>query len=91
MCVVSAIIDNQINNWPKIGPTVTPGFVIHKIPCSQEELDEFRELLKKAKEWDKRTNQPNCESLEKTAKLKELCKELGEIAEATEKDLTHYE
>lgn len=86
MCVVSAIIDNQINNWPRhpaIGPTIYP-----QIP-SQKELDEFRELLKKAKEWDRLTNQPNCESLEKIAKLKELCKELGEIAEAIEKDLTN--
>ncbi len=44
---------------------------------SQGEIDEFRRLLEKAREYDKRTGQPECELDEKKAQVRALAKELG--------------
>ena len=46
-------------------------------PLTQEEIDELRKLLAKAKEYDEKTGQPDCELEEKKQKLIELAKDLG--------------
>lgn len=51
---------------------------IAKIPrISAEELAEFKRFLERARDYDKRTGQKDCEMEEKKAKLKELAKQLG--------------
>lgn len=44
---------------------------------TQQEIDEFRRLLEKAKKYDEEHNQPDCELDEKKQKLKKLAEELG--------------
>ena len=46
-------------------------------PITSEEIQEFRRLLERAREYDKRNNEPNCEMEEKKQKLRDLAKELG--------------
>ena len=44
---------------------------------TKEEIEEFRKLLDRAREYDKRNNEPDCETKEKKEKLLALAKELG--------------
>jgi len=46
-------------------------------PITDEEIQEFRRLLDRAREYDRRNNEPNCEIEEKKQKLRDLAKELG--------------
>jgi hypothetical protein len=43
----------------------------------QEDIDEFYRLLERAREYDKRHNEPECELEEKKARLIKLADELG--------------
>lgn len=82
MCVVSMVMDHYGDKWNKRLneqgpfqdlPTWTPSVVLP----SQSEIDEFRSLLQRAREYDKRHNEPNCELAEKKAKILDLAKQLG--------------
>jgi hypothetical protein len=86
MCVVSMIMDGRYDDWyrryyppytpyepPFIQPTFPP---VQPFP-TQLELDEFKRLLERAREYDKKNNEPNCEMEEKKQKLKKLAKDLG--------------
>lgn len=64
MCVYSMIMDKAIG-WPE---DYWHQPAVPKI---------FDNLLKGAKEYDKRTNQPDCELEEKKALLKKLADQLG--------------
>lgn len=64
MCVVSMVTDHFQHKWPlpryqydqsPLIPLPTP-FVITK-----SQWDEYQELKRKAIEYDKQNNQPNCE------------------------------
>lgn len=44
---------------------------------TQAEIDEFRRLLERAREYDIKNNEPNCEMEEKRKKIKDLADELG--------------
>jgi hypothetical protein len=46
-------------------------------PVSPEEVEEFRELLRKAREYDKRTGQKDCEEAQKRQKILDLANSLG--------------
>ncbi len=46
-------------------------------PITPEEIAEFRRLLDRAREYDKRNNEPECEMESKRQKLLDLAKELG--------------
>ena len=63
------------DDWPDVLPAPTPLKV--EPPISQEELKEFRELLRKAKEYDKRNNEPDCELESKKQALIDIAKKLG--------------
>ncbi len=84
MCVVSMIADHYYDRWkpyrtdpPTQWPnTFPPAPTPTRIP-SQAEIDEFHELLRKAREYDKRNNEPDCELEEKKKRLNDLAKELG--------------
>ena len=46
-----------------------------------EEIEEFRKLLERAREYDRKNNEPDCELDEKRQALKQLAKAMGiEIA-----------
>lgn len=61
MCVVSMVTDHYMKKWPQ--PAYVP---------SIEDYINFRELVRKAAEYDKITNQPNCPDAEKIDWQKEL-------------------
>ncbi len=43
----------------------------------KKEVQELKDLLTRAKEYDERTNQPNCEMEEKVALIKAVAKAVG--------------
>jgi hypothetical protein len=87
MCAVSMIMDARGDDWQRrwlqrqledqYRPYVQPTPPI----VTQQEIDEFRRLLERAREWDKEHGQPDCEMEEKREKLRSLAKDMGiEIA-----------
>ena len=80
MCVVSMVMDHYRDKWePYVQqPTVWP-VVIGKIPptITAEEVAEFRRLLERAREYDKRMGQPDCEVDDKRQILKRIAAALG--------------
>lgn len=88
MCVVSMVIDHYDEKWcknwhpmiPPIKPMPVPYPVnwppVPRVP-TQAEIDEFYELLRKAREYDKKNNQPDCEMEEKKKALLKLAEEMG--------------
>ena len=43
----------------------------------QRDIDEFYKLLERAREYDKRNNEPDCEMESKKEKIRDLAKQLG--------------
>lgn len=91
MCVVSMVMQHRYDEWndrirwpsspfpdtnPFGQPLVPPAPVVVR-PVTQEEVDEFRRLLERAREYDRKNNEPDCELDEKRQALKTLAKELG--------------
>lgn len=80
MCVVSMIMEHQWDKWNKryepfipsrpFKPTMPP-------PPTDEEIEEFRKLIERAKEYDKKNNEPECENEKKRQLLLDLAKQLG--------------
>lgn len=85
MCVVSMILDHYRDEWRRRyipQPILPMPGINYPIPVSprgptQEEVDEFRRLLDRAREYDKRNNEPDCEMDDKKRQLKELAEKLG--------------
>lgn len=84
MCTVSMIMDHYEDSWrrrfvqppiewPYTSPSVPPA---PKMP-TQAEIDEFRRLLERAREYDKRNGEPDCELEEKRQRIKDLAEKLG--------------
>lgn len=69
----------SIPNW--IGTGYAPADPIHSPPplprITDAEISEFRRLLERAREYDKRNNEPNCEMASKKKAIKDLAAELG--------------
>jgi hypothetical protein len=76
MCSVSMIMDHYNDEWQKryVQPQVFPPIL--PLP-TQQELDEFRRLLDRAREYDRKHGEPDCELAEKRGKLLDLAKQLG--------------
>jgi hypothetical protein len=75
------VIDHHLEKWRQPIPTTTP-FAPYAFPMpinmpTQKEIDEFHALLKRAREYDAKHNQPDCEMEEKRQKLLELSEQLG--------------
>lgn len=62
----------RINTPPVPMPQTIP---VRQIP--QADIDEFYKLLNRAREYDKRNNEPECEMQEKIDALKAVAKALG--------------
>lgn len=87
MCVVSMIMDHYDDKWFKDGlfpllpihtdsvdktPTL---FIVPKITA--EEVEEFRALLERAREYDKKNNEPDCEIESKKTRIRQLLTDLA--------------
>lgn len=80
MCVYSMIMDHYDDKWRRLVQSPSPVIQLQPIPPampSQEEIDEFHRLLERAREYDRKHNQPDCELEEKKRKLQKLADELG--------------
>lgn len=93
MCVVSNVGDyygrrfpHDYPDWfPKpitlpqqpVIPIVPPGVSQQEFDALKKEVERMKKLLKKAKEIDEATEQPNCEKDEKVAMLKKLAQLVG--------------
>lgn len=75
MCVVSMVMDHYYDKWKP----VQPGPIRWNGPPmpTQDEINEFHRLLDRAREYDKRNNEPDCEMKEKRDRLLKLAEELG--------------
>jgi hypothetical protein len=83
MCVYSMVVDHYTDKWrPMVPPyqpqpsVVIPPVVVQPL-ISEEELAEFRRLLERAREYDRRMNQPDCELESKKQILRDLADKLG--------------
>jgi hypothetical protein len=91
MCVTSMIMDHYRDRWYPLTPVpmpqpvpFSPGTGWQPMPTIQiapaisaEEVAEFRRLLDRAREYDKRHNEPDCELDEKREMLKKMAAALG--------------
>ena len=86
MCVVSNIGGYAQDMWPKPWPTapIAPTVPYYPVPDfpeyngpTKEQVQELIELLKSAKRFDKKTNQPDCEVEDKKKFIRELCEHFG--------------
>lgn len=93
MCVVSMIGDHYHDKWrdlkypPRQVTTITdndlskflnpPPDLNKKFEELKKEVEEMKELLKKAIEYDKKNNEPHCEIEEKIATLKKIAEWVG--------------
>lgn len=83
MCVVSMVGDYYSEKW-KVSP---PGYVgpllIPNVATKQDleelkkEVIDMKELLKKAIEYDKKNNQPHCETEEKIELMRKVAEMVG--------------
>lgn len=71
---------------PIVTPIIPPGVSKQEFDKLKKQVEEMRELLKKAKAIDEATEQPSCEKEEKVAMLKKLAElvgvDLGEVFNA---------
>lgn len=87
MCVYSMMADDKFDQWkrrywpdktwPDSPYTAPPPPVPHVPFPTQLELDEFRRLLEKAREYDKKNKQCPCEEEQKKEFLRQAAKALG--------------
>lgn len=83
MCAVSMVMEHYSDKWGQlVQPLPQPPNVWITYPpvvpmVTQEEVDEFRRLLERAREYDRKNNEPDCEIVEKKNRVKELAESLG--------------
>ncbi len=79
MCVVSMIMDHYKDKWEPSQPFVLGGVFPPLSPTlpTPQEMEEFRKLLERAREYDKKNNEPDCELQEKKDALLAIAKKLG--------------
>lgn len=81
------IADHWIDKWnqPPYNPVETTIVTIPTVfpeptvvsPLTQDEINELRELLRKAKEYDEKTGQKECELESKKELLRQMAKDMG--------------
>lgn len=91
MCTVSMVMDHYTDIWGRrLIPSPAPffpsdpnreGWPVRPAsparPITDDELDEFRRLLERAREYDRKNNEPDCELDEKRQALKKLAEQMG--------------
>ena len=71
MCVVSMVTEHFHQKWPTYPPHPNTLPSTPALPTPAEYFD-FLELVRKAREYDMRTNQPDCPDAEKLKWMDEL-------------------
>lgn len=75
MCVVSMIMDHYRDKWdhlvvPGVAPPPAP-------PITAAEIEEFRRLLERARDYDRKNSEPDCELKEKRDAIKKIADLMG--------------
>lgn len=81
MCVYSMVLEH---GWEKWQP---PTDFTYRLPWNgptREEWEDFKELVIKAIEYDKRTNQPNCEDPKKVEWMNKMSEMYDKAKETVE-------
>jgi hypothetical protein len=80
MCVMSMVMEFKADEWWQRyyvpPPFLTTPPILTPLPTPAE-IDEFRRLLDRAREYDKKHGEPDCELEEKRHKLRKMADELG--------------
>jgi hypothetical protein len=81
MCVVSMIGDHFTDKWssPSYSQTFSALTFVSQpeFDALKKEVEEMKQLLIKAKIYDEKNHEPNCEMEDKIAKLREIAKLVG--------------
>lgn len=85
MCLVSFIGDHFQDKWKPLEPiitttgtwTITQGVPQEEFDKLKKEVEEMKELLRKAKIYDEKNNEPNCEIEEKMEFLRMVARFVG--------------
>lgn len=79
MCVVSMVGDHYIDKWSVPGgPLVNPlGPTREEFNALKHEVEELKALLTRAKDYDARNGEPDCELDEKMAMLRKVACMVG--------------
>jgi hypothetical protein len=89
------VADHYREKWPQDYPwTVTPHTIPPSAPTQAEfdrlkaEVDNLKKLLERAKEYDKKNNEPDCEIEDKVKFLKKVAESVGvDLEEVFKKDV----
>lgn len=84
MCVVSMVADHYDKKWGQNFPSINNesanslriNMLQGQLEQLRKEFEEFKELWKKAAEYDKQHNQPHCEQEEKLKILRKVAEVL---------------
>lgn len=76
MCVMSMVMDHYWDKWRRPEP-FDQGLLPPVPQITPAEIDEFRKLLDRARKYDQKHRQPDCETEDKKRKLLDLARELG--------------
>lgn len=78
MCVSSMIMDFYADKWDNKYPSTFEGFRVTPDPNEITiEIEDFEKLVRLAKEYDTKNDQPDCEVEDKKDKIQKLASELG--------------
>jgi hypothetical protein len=80
MCMVSVIMDVKLDQWNTTYPYVQFPMLVPsraEFDALKQEVEVLRKLLTAAKDYDKITNQPDCEKPEKVALVKRIAELVG--------------
>ena len=91
MCTVSMVGDHYRDWWPQKYPEVFPsspavpkdswpylnGISREEFDALKRDVEEMKSLLKRAKEYDERNNEPHCEVEEKMDLLRKIAAAVG--------------
>lgn len=84
MCVVSMVGDHYQDWWKDLKPHIQKGYQYFPQEVSKaefealkKEVEQMKELLRRAKIYDEKNNEPNCEIEDKMKFLKEVARLVG--------------
>lgn len=80
MCVVSMIGDHYQDKWREINydfSSYIQNVSRAEFEALKKEVENLKELLKRAKEYDEKNNEPNCEIEEKMEFLRKVAQLVG--------------
>lgn len=84
MCVSSMIMDHYQDKWTNplnplfpLAPSPIPPVSKEDFDALKRDVEEMKALLKRAVDYDKRNNEPECEMAEKVALVRKVAEMVG--------------